>query len=104
MLTIDAAVALCEHLRDLELERQRDALEIDGQDAIPFLLVELGDRMCVGRDRGVVDRAVEPPVALDGRADHGPRVGGARDVRPAERRVAAVLSDARRRRLAETRR
>src|SRR5215212_6042802 len=59
------AVALLEHLRELVLEAQGDALEIDRQDAVELLLVELGEGVRVRGDRGVVDRAVEPPVALD---------------------------------------
>ena len=89
--------------RDLVLETERDALQVDGEDAVPFLLVEVGDRMGVGRDRGIVDRAVEPPVALDRRANHGLRVGRLGDVGEAERGRAAVLLDALDGRLAELR-
>ena len=80
MFTIAPPSPCCEHLRDLVLEAERDAFQVDGEDAVELLLVEVGDRMRVGGDRGVVDRAVEPPVALDRGVDHGLGVRGAGDV------------------------
>ena len=100
MLTMDPPPPCSSICATSDAKAQNDALEVDGQDAIPFLLVELDDRVRVGGDRGIVDRAIQPPVALDRGADHGRRVGGARHVRTAERRGAPVLPDALRRRLA----
>jgi hypothetical protein len=63
----ERTAALLEHERDLVLHAQEHAAKADPDDAVPFGLADLGDRLDGLFDAGVVEGQIEPPELVDGR-------------------------------------
>ena len=87
------ALALGEQLLQLVLSAQGGALEVDGHQPVPVVLVELGGRSVVGGEGGVVDGRVEPAEHLDGPLHHGLHLTGIGDVDLDEHGGAARVGD-----------
>jgi hypothetical protein len=58
--------AVVQHQRDLVLEAQEHAAQVDAEDPVPLGLGEVGQWLGVLLDAGVVERDVEVPERLDG--------------------------------------
>ena len=60
----DRAAAVLEQQRDLVLQAQEHAFEVDGDDPVPFLFGDLGGRLGLLLGAGVVEGVVQAPEPL----------------------------------------
>jgi hypothetical protein len=91
MLTI-APPPLRDHLRNLELHAEEDALQVDAHDPVVLVLGEFRGQL-VGRHPGVVDGVVQPAECVDGFSHQGLAPIGRGDVAGRKLGLAAFLLD-----------
>src|SRR5215831_16458384 len=88
----DGAAALLLHDRDDVLHGEERALEVNGEDAVPFGLSHLHHIAHLGNADIVVEH-VDTAVSLHAGGDHGFHVGGAGDIGGKRCRLAAFGLD-----------
>ena len=89
----DRAAARPQHRPDLLLHAHPRPAHVDVHDRLELLVAVVDERLHPARDAGVVERAVQAPVALRRQRDERDDVLPPGDVRRAPRSVAARLRD-----------
>src|SRR4051794_32164013 len=83
-------------MRHRSLDEMEQRAEVDREGAVPLLVRDLLERLVSHLERRVADEDVHPAELLDGLRDHGPAVGGVREVAGDQDGLLAGLLDPRR--------